>query len=103
MIDNQPEAVRRSHWARHWACAVDVLQLLAAESAFTRAAGRIAEEGDQREITMGVLDGTSVMGVLGGTDFKLKDIVFKLMGDQYRPGEQYKLGEQYLSIAVHTG
>ena len=52
---------------------------------------------------MGVLDGTSVMGVLGGTDFKLKDIVFKLMGDQYRPGEQYKLGEQYLSIAVHTG
>ena len=86
MIILQPEAVQWSHWARHWACAVDVLELLAAESAFTRATARIVEEGD-RELVMGVMD---------DTDVKLKDAVFKLMDDQYRPGEQYKLSEQYM-------
>ena len=41
MIDVQPDAVRQSYWARHWACAIDMLELLAAESAYTHAGGRL--------------------------------------------------------------
>ena len=88
LVSLQPEAVRQSHWARHWACAVDVLELLAVESAFTRAAGRIAEEGD-RELVMGVID---------DTDIKLKDTAFKLMVDSYRPGES---GGTYRVSSTH--
>ena len=74
MSVNQPEAVRRSHWARHWACAIDVLELLAAESAFTHVVGSLfVEEGK-----------VPVMDYLNST---LKDFVFQLMCDQYRPGE----------------
>ena len=64
------------------------MELLAAESAFYRAAGRITEEGD-RHNSMGLLDATNI---------NLKDFVFKLMGDQYRSGEQYKLDEQYMLV-----
>ena len=74
MIGLQPDAVRRSHWARHWACAVNVLELLAAESAFTYSGGRLVAEG-AGEVMM------------YETNITLKDNVVKLMGDQYRPGE----------------
>lgn len=30
---DQPEAMRRLYWARHWACGVDVLELLSKEAA----------------------------------------------------------------------
>ena len=68
VISRQPEAVRQSHWARHWACAIDVLELLAAESVFTHDVHR-----------------------LGCHNAKLMELVFKLMEDQYRPGENWAL------------
>ena len=71
MISLQPEAVRRSFWARHWACAIDVLELLAAESAFTS-----PEEGGRADVKE------------NGNE-ALADIVFELMSSQYRPGERY--------------
>ena len=79
----QPEAVRKSYWARHWACAVDVLELLAAESAFTHDVNHVVlAEGAEPNV--------------GTVNVMLKDFVFKLMGDQeYWPGEQYRQGEQH--------
>ena len=79
MIVHQPEAVRRSHWARHWACAIDVLMLLAAESAFTHVVGRIFSTGGS-------------VPVVDNVNSTLKDMVFQLMGDKYRPGERYTIG-----------
>ena len=71
LISFQPEVVRRSYWARHWACAVDVLELLAAKSAFTRAGGRLVAEVEGEDII----------------DVALKDYVLELMGTWYWPGE----------------
>ena len=64
VISRQPEAVRRSFWARHWACAIDVLELLATESALIHDVSR-----------------------LGHDNVRLLEFAFKLMEEQYRPGE----------------
>ena len=76
MISLQPEAVRRSYWARHWACAIDVMELLAAEAAFTHSVDGL------------IAGGEPLKGIMDSMNVKLKDFVLKLMGDQYRPGEQ---------------
>ena len=82
MLSLQPEPVRRSHWARHLACAVDVLELLAAEFAFTHDEGRPASTvGGQEDIMENLMD----------TNIALKDIIVKLMTAQYKPGEQFML------------
>ena len=28
LLQGQPKAMQQSHWARHWACAVDIFELL---------------------------------------------------------------------------
>ena len=74
IINNQPESVRRSYCARHWACFVDVLEVLAAESALPHAVGSLVAE---REKTL--IDSLNV---------SLKDTVFDLMDHrQHWPGE----------------
>ena len=86
LLSLQPEAVRRSHWARHWACAVDVLELLAAESCYTsgNASAVIRDEGHPAS-TGGREDN------LTATNAALKDIIVKLMAVQYVSGKQYVL------------
>ena len=73
----QPDEVRRSYWVRHWACAVDVLELLVVEFAATHVEGRhvVAAECDQESMLF-------KMNVM------LKDTVYRLMGDQCVPGER---------------
>ena len=81
MLSLQPEAVRRSYWARHWACAVDVLELLAAESASARKEGRPVVIGGREDI----MDNMKV------TNTALKYIIVKLMTEQYIPSKQCML------------
>ena len=74
----QPDEVRRSYWVRHWACAVDVLELLVVEFAATDDEVRhvvAAAEGDQESM-------------LYKMNVMLKDTVYRLMGDQCVPGER---------------
>ena len=72
ILRDQPEAVRCSHWARHWACSVDVLELLSTEAAllpggYCGVANRAAEE------TFG----------------PAKGVLVQLISEQYKPGGQY--------------
>ena len=69
MIKLQPEAVRQSYLARHWVCAIDGLELLAAESAFSHNVGRHVVDGDEMEIV----------------GARLKDVVLQLTDNKYRP------------------
>ena len=62
-----------SYWARHWACAVDVLELLSTEAACTVG-------GDQG------ITGLSPNDTFG----RLKGVLLKLISVQYRPGGQYR-------------
>ena len=76
IISHQPEAARRSHWARHWVCAIDVMELLAAESALTHDVGKLVARGDRE-------------GTMDNINVTLKRDCLELMGDHYRPGEQW--------------
>ena len=76
MLNIQPEAVRLSHWARHLACAIDVMELLTTEAAFSHKDGRLAVEGE-------------LEGIMDSMNVKLKDFVLKLTGDRYRPSGKH--------------
>lgn len=84
MFSLQPGAVRLSYWARHWACAVDVLELLVTESSTL---GRPVAEGEV---------------VMKAMDVMLKDSVVKLMGEQYRPGEHSTVQHGITTVHVIT-
>ena len=62
ILRDQPEAVLRSHWARHWACAVDVLELLSTEAALLPSGDTGDAAGAETELTFG--DVTEVLVVL---------------------------------------
>ena len=78
LMDRQPEAVRRSYWARHWACAIDVLELLAVESDFTHDVGNLEHD-----------------------NVSLMEFAFKLMVEQYRPGEEWALYNGGIVYGTH--
>ena len=72
ILQEQPEAVLRPYWARHWACAVDVMELLSTEAAF--------QPGGLESLASDTTDKT----------FRhLKHGLLKLINEQYRPGGQY--------------
>ena len=73
------ESVRGSHRARHWACAMDVLELIAAESAAGSA------------LVAGCLDVTAaarreIIADLLANEL-LKNYIVQLTAHQYSPGE----------------
>ena len=64
--------MRRSHWARHWACAIDVLELLSTEAAllpsgYCGVANGFAEEAFD----------------------SFKGVLLQLISEQYKPGGQH--------------
>ena len=77
IIAYQHVGVRRSHWARHWACAMDVLELIAAESAADDA------------LVAGCLDVTVAREIIADivANELLKEYVVQLTAHQYNPGD----------------
>ena len=72
ILQDLPEAVLRSYWARHWACAVDVMELLSTEAA--------------------LLPGEVESLAVEASDKRFSDLKYglvKLINEQYRPGGQY--------------
>ena len=78
ILREQPEAVRSSYWARHWACAVDVMELLSTEAALLMSGG-----GDQ-----GGISSEEAEQIFGSAEGQL----VQLINEQYRPGGQYNHG-----------
>ena len=95
MMSRQPEAVLRSYWARHWACAVDVLELLAVESAFSHTVvGRHVAEGGREDFWENFWHSTDADDV----NAMLRDYVVKLMDSLHSPGELHiRLHPDYIS------
>ena len=79
ILRDQPEAVLRSHWARHWACAVDVMELLSTEAALTPNWEQDVA-GEAEETAFGTVKG----------------LLVPLISEKYRPGGQYIPGHYYL-------
>ena len=65
----------RSYWARHWACAVDVMEMLSIEAAFCP-----SREQD--------VAGAEVAEKAFGT---VKALLVQLISEQYIPGGQYRM------------
>ena len=80
ILQEQPEAVLRPYWARHWACAVDVMELLSTEAALVSGGGDQGGEAsceDQVEIAREDYEQT-----FGSAE----DRLVQLISEQYRPG-----------------
>ena len=85
ILRDQPEAVLRSYWARHWACAVDVLELLSTEAAL-RPDGDLHGSSESAEKAFGSVKGELVL----------------LISEQYKPGGQYRRNLIYFSHNRYT-
>ena len=79
ILREQPEAVRRTYWARHWACAVDVMELVSTEAASAPGGdqGGLASEGAEK-----VFDPDELL--------HWHRQLVQIINEQYMPGGQYK-------------
>ena len=100
ILRDQPEAVLRSYWARHWACAVDVLEMMTVTEAkrvsgvdrndevMTGAEATRAPEADR--------DKEKMFGAI-------KHMLVQLISEQYRPGGQYReVHDRHDLLVLHT-